>query len=157
MKIRVDEKREYSVSPCVVIQCQKNNEEVQEIVSLLESKDKKIIGKLDEKEHIISPQDILYAESVDGSTYIYTSKQVYKTAYTLANLESDYKERGFFRCSKSAVLNIGAIEWLKSEMGSRIDARLINGEHIIISRRYGKELRRLLKGVEKNETSDSMV
>ena len=57
-----------------------------------------------------------------------------------------YSEEGFFRCSKAMVLNVYRIEKLQSLSGNRIDATMDNGEHVIISRRYAKELRVLLKG-----------
>lgn len=148
MKITVEERKEYSAIPHVIIQCQNENEEVREIVKLLQMKEKKVIGMLEQKECIISPEKILYCESVDGTTFVYTSEQVYRTMYTLSELEEVYQALGYFRCSKSVVLNIHAIETLKSEFGNRIDACLINGEHIIISRRYAKTLRAILKGGE---------
>ena len=44
------------------------------------------------------------------------------------------------------IINIYRIEKLKSESGNRIDAMMDNGEHVIISRRYAKELRTILRG-----------
>lgn len=146
MKITVELKEEYPISPQVLIQCNENNQEVQEIVHLLESKDRKLIGSLDHEEHVLDPKDVLYAESVDGVTYLYTSENVYRTAYSLSELEQMCSSRGYFRCSKSSVLNIHAIKSLKSEVGNRIDACLRNEEHIVISRRYAKHLRAILKG-----------
>ena len=148
MEIIIDMKQEHPLCPRVIIQCQGETEEVIEILQLLESKEKKIIGFLYQKEYFLKPKEVLYVESVDGSSYIYTSDQVYKTNYSLLEFESQFSSHGFFRCSKSVVLNIHAIDELKSEMGNRIDARLQNGEHIIISRRYAKELRAILKGEE---------
>ena len=43
-------------------------------------------------------------------------------------------------------MNIYQIDRLKSKAENRIDAQMKNGEHVIISRRYAKELRRILKG-----------
>jgi len=146
MKIEVDIRKEYERNPKVLIQCQERTKEVQEIEALLETKNQKLIGTLNQQEHILHPKAVLYAESVDGVTYLYTKQAVYRTTYSLSELEDRYKMRGYFRCSKSAVLNIHAIESLQSIEGKRIDAALNNGEHIIISRRYAKELRRILKG-----------
>lgn len=146
MRIEVDIRKEYEKDPHVLIHCREQNQEVQEIVALLETKNQKLIGMKNQQEHIIPPKEVLYAESVDGVTYLYTKEAVYRTTYSLTELEERYRARGYFRCSKSAVLNMHAIESLKSEEGNRIDAALCNGEHIIISRRYAKELRQILKG-----------
>ena len=66
-------------------------------------------------------------------------------AHTLTFLEALYAQEGFFRCSKSMMLNIYRIERLKSMPGKRIDATMDNGEHIVISRRYAGELRNRLR------------
>jgi DNA-binding LytR/AlgR family response regulator len=44
------------------------------------------------------------------------------------------------------VINVGRVKALKSLSSNRIDASMEGGEHIIISRRYPSEFRRLLKG-----------
>lgn len=146
MEITVDIKQEYTIEPKVLIQCKQETEEVSEIVGLLESREKKLIGTLNHKEYVLEPKQVLYAESVDSITYLYTKEEVYRASYSLNELEEKYSVRGYFRCSKSVVLNIHAIKELKSEMGNRIDACLENGEHIIISRRYAKQFRAILKG-----------
>lgn len=148
VKVSIDENRTYEKTPHVIIQCQAKSKEVYDIVKLLETKDKKIIGSLNEVEHVIKPREVLYFESVDGITYAYTKEKVYRTKYTLTELEATYQELGYFRCSKSMVLNIHAIQVLRSEVGCRIDACLVNGEHSIISRHYAKQLRAILEGGE---------
>ena len=60
--------------------------------------------------------------------------------------EERFARDGFFRCSKSMVINVCHVDRLKSESGNRIDAQMGNGEHVMISRRYAKALRRILKG-----------
>ena len=54
----------------------------------------------------------------------------------------------YFRCSKSMIINIYRISRLQSESGGRINAVMENGEHVIISRSYAKEFRRVLRGEE---------
>ncbi len=146
MKITIECNPQYSSKPHVIIQCQKENEEVKEIQDLLHTKDRKMIGTLNQKEYVIDPDKVLYGESVDGVTFLYTREQVYRIQQKLSELENTYRTLGYFRCSKSVVLNINAIAELTSEVGNRIDAGLCNGEHIIISRRYAKELRAILRG-----------
>lgn len=146
MKIAVDINAAYPSEPKILIQCQKETRQVRDVVTLLETVEKKLIGSCHHTEHVIDPKDVYYGESVDGVTYLYTKEEVYRTAYSLMELEERYSARGYFRCSKSTVLNIHAIKSLRSEVGNRIDACLDNGEHIIISRKYAKVLRLILKG-----------
>lgn len=95
---------------------------------------------------MLLPESILYLESVDGVTYAYLKDRVCRVQSSLFELALCYEGRGFFRCSKSMVLNLYKISFLKSEPGNRIRATMENGEQVMISRRYAKELRRILKG-----------
>lgn len=145
MKIRIDQSDRYGLEPEIVIHCREVDDKVEKILSLLDIEKKKLLGFIEHTEHIIPPSDVLYCESVDGVVYIYAKDQVYKSAYTLNDIENAFSQTGYFRCSKSMVLNINAIKSLKSELDNRIDALLSNGEHIIISRHYVKQLRAILK------------
>jgi len=129
----------------IIIRYRQMTERLEHIVEYLEGQNEKLSGTKDGQRFLINIQDILYLESVDGATYFYTKKEVYRTGHTLALFEGLYAQEGFFRCSKSMMLNIYRIEKLKSIPGNRIDATMDNGEHIVISRRYAGELRSLLK------------
>ena len=145
MKIKIDKSDTYELEPEIIIRCREVDEKVHKILSLLDMQKKKLLGFTEQTEHVIEPEDVLYCESVDGLVFIYTIKQVYKSSYTLNEIENAFSQTGFFRCSKSMVLNINSIKSLKSELGNRIDVLLSNGEHIIISRHYVKQFRIILK------------
>lgn len=130
----------------VLIKYKNRTEWVDNLLYYLENQKEKIIGFKEKDQYTIYPEKVIYFESVDGSTYLYTKEDVYKTKLSLDNLVRLYAEEGFFRCSKAMVLNVYHIEKLQSLSGNRIDATMDNGEHVIISRRYAKELRLLLKG-----------
>ncbi|MCI7790735.1 MAG: LytTR family transcriptional regulator DNA-binding domain-containing protein [Lachnospiraceae bacterium] len=122
------------------------NEEVARIVAFFKSDSKKIIGWKDKIQIVIRPEEILYIESVDGRTFAYTEQDVYKVNFTLAQLEELLKDISFYRCSKSMIMNIDRVANLKSLSSNRIDAVMQNGEHIMISRTYATEFRRILRG-----------
>lgn len=130
----------------VVIKYKDMTEQIEGIVNYINRQEKKLIGLKEGQQYAIPPQNVIYLESVDGVTYLYTSMEVYRTNLSLAAVEAMYMEEGYFRCSKSMIINIYRITKLKSESGNRIDAMMDNGEHVIISRRYAKELRRILRG-----------
>lgn len=130
----------------VIIKYKKMTEQIEGIVNYINQKETKLAAFKDGQQFAIPPQNVIYMESVDGITYLYTSMEVYRTNMSLAAVEAMYMEEGYFRCSKSMIINIYRIEKLKSESGNRIDAMMDNGEHVIISRRYAKELRSILRG-----------
>lgn len=130
----------------VIVRYYERNEEVESLIRRIEQKNDKLLVVVEDKKILVAPEDVLYLESVDNIVYVYTKKIVGKTGMTLSLSESLYENDGFFRCSKSMVINIYHIEYLKSIEGNRVDVMMDNGEHVVISRRYVKALRSILKG-----------
>lgn len=134
----------------IIIKYKNMTEQIDGIVNYINREEKKLIGTKEGQQFIIQPGNVIYLESVEGVTYLYTNTEIYRSGMSLSAAEAAYMEEGYFRCSKSMVLNIYRIKKLKSEAGNRINAMMDNGEHVMISRRYAKELRNILKGTEGN-------
>lgn len=130
----------------LILRYQRLNGEVEAVLKFMNAPPKKLIGTKDNSQTVIDFGDILYAETVDRKTFIYTADDVFRSELTLAQLEEALNTVNFFRCSKSMIINIDKITTLKSLASNRIDAALCNGEHIIISRTYASEFRKILKG-----------
>ena len=146
MKIRIEHISEGEEE--IVLKYKEKTREIEELLSYLNHKSHALLCKKEGEEVLVKPHEVIYLESVDGVTYVYTAAEVFSTAVSLAGAEAEYAGEGFFRCSKSMVINIYHIEKLRSEPGNRIDAQMQGGEHVIISRRYAKMLRKILRGNE---------
>ena len=115
-------------------------EEIKYAVDLLEN-NKKSIPVTDAETTWFCPlTKIYYFDSVDNHTFVYTKDRCYETKYRLYELES-MLPYDFFRCSKSMIINIRKIESVKAEINARMRATMLNGEEVIISRNYVKELK----------------
>lgn len=143
MKIRIEYIKEGENE--IVLRCDEINDEIVEVMSLLNMRKRKIPGEKDEVIYLLELSHIYYFESVDHVVFAYTEEDVYKITCTLSELETSFYDFGFFRCNKSMIINLNKITSLKSEMGNRIDATMKNGEHIVISRHYAKQLREVLQ------------
>lgn len=143
MKIIIDESDTYE-ELTVVVQCKKCDEEILELIARMKAENEKIMGSLDEKAFVLEPKDILYFESVDKKTFIYTTKEVYETSLRLYEIEKILRLRGFFRSSKSTILNIGKIKSIRASIGSTLMVALENGEQLGVSRQYAPILRERL-------------
>lgn len=130
----------------VIIRYHEMNEQIEMLAALAEGKVLKIRARYNDEVILLSPETILYLESVDGVTWAYLADKVCRIYESLEKATLTWGERGFFRCSKSMVINIYRISALKSEPGNRILAQMENGEQVMISRRYARELRAILKG-----------
>lgn len=119
--------------------------EIERIVNFIKGEQTRLIGWKEKQQKVIDIKSILYIETVDGSTFAYTETDVLKLDHTLAQLEQQLNDINFFRCSKSMIINIDKVDSLRSLPSNRIDVRLVNGEHTIISRTYASDFRRILK------------
>ncbi|MBQ8728649.1 MAG: LytTR family transcriptional regulator DNA-binding domain-containing protein [Oscillospiraceae bacterium] len=135
----------------LILRYQRLNYEVESVLQFMNAPPKKIIGTKNDTQAVIDFTDILYAETVDRKTFIYTADDVFRSELTLTQLEEVLNTVNFFRCAKSMIINIDKISTLKSLASNRIDATLVNGEHIIISRTYASEFRKILKGESTDE------
>lgn len=114
--------------------------QIQALLRLLADERRRIPARREQALFFLAPSDILYAEHVDRSVYLYTADAVYATPLSLAELEAF----SLLRCAKAMVVRIDAIYTLQSRSGGRLLATLCNGEQLWISRHYAAALRRAL-------------
>ena len=112
----------------------------------MEKSQKRLVGKAEGEVLVFSPDQVLYFEKVDEKTFAYTDNSVIQVDMSLYSIEIMLDDARYFRCSKSMIVNVSKVSKLKSLPSNRIDVTLTNGEHIIISRTYASDFRRLLKG-----------
>lgn len=135
----------------VLIRCKQVTPQVEALLRFLDAAGQKLVGMCDGVQLVVEPQEILYIESVEGRTFLYTDRHVVRVEYTLAQLDEMLRDINFFRCSKSMILNIDKVAALKSLASNRIDATMQGGEHILISRTYASDFRKRLKGGNRHD------
>lgn len=141
MKIIINE---YHPDTEIIINCPQVTGDILKIVSMLRSFDKKVSGTKDGQTHIIDINDVFYFDSVDKRSFIYTANDVFHTPLKLYEIEERLSDIGFFRCSKSQIVNIKKILSLCPDFGGRVEITMLNGEKLIISRQYTKSFKERL-------------
>jgi DNA-binding LytR/AlgR family response regulator len=134
----------------VIINCRKTDEQVLRICAGLRMLDKKVTGLLNEQTFILNASDILYIETVDRKTFLYTTGQVYESPLKLYELEERLAGDDFIRATKSCILNFGAVKSLRGDLGGRMQCTLQNGEIITVSRQYTNTIKQIL-GISKGD------
>ena len=129
----------------ILIRYRQMTPKLQRMIEYLQREQVAVIGRRNGMSYQLLPEEIYYFERVDERIFAYTSEAEYQVMLTLAEAEEALREYGFFRCNKSFVLNSYHIISVKSEMGNRINALLDNQEHVVISRRYAKDFREMLR------------
>ena len=88
------------------------------------------------KSFLIPLDEILYFDTTDRKTFLYTNKQVYECRKALIEVENELSNTTVIRISKETLLNTTALEKVRPYPNHRLMAELSNGEHLIISRKY---------------------
>ena len=136
MKIKVQENPEQAENEAHILCRDADDDEVKCALSLLGQLGIQLIGKKEGTTVPISTEEILYFESVDKKTFIYTETDVLETPLRLYMLEERLINSSFFRASKNAIINLNKIASLKPEFGGRMEATLTSSERVMISRQY---------------------
>lgn len=123
------------------ITCREITPELERLIEAFRLSDKKLSVKVKGEVHLIDLRQILYAETVERCTFIYTENGVFESALRLYELESMLAEHNFIRVNKSTLLNLNKIESLKSDIDRRIRVTLKNGYQLIISRSYAEDFK----------------
>lgn len=105
---------------------------------------RRITCKKDDKTFKIRLDDILYIETVDEHLFIYCEDEVYENRMRLYEAEQLCKDTLFFKASKSMLINIKKIDNMKPSLSGRFEITLINGEKLLVSRKYVSDLKKIM-------------
>lgn len=121
-------------------------DELEEMLNLITKSKKTIVGYTQDKTvSIIRLSDILYFEAVGELVFAYTSTKMYDIKMRLYQVEEYVGQNNILRASKSILLNLNKVESFRSAQNGRIIATIENGEEVIVSRSYAKNIVNCLK------------
>lgn len=143
MKITIHSEENVDETEIAII-CNRLTPEIEKIIEILRVMDMKLTGRKGKETYFIDIGNVLYIESVDKKTFLYTMDAMYETGLRLYELELQLQEAGFIRASKSCIIHLKHIASLKADLNRRLKVTLSNGEQLLVSRQYAEELKRRL-------------
>ncbi len=123
------------------ITCREITPELERLIEALRLSDKKLSVRVNGEIRLIDLKSILYVETVERNSFIYTEDGVFESQLRLYELEAMLTEHNFIRVNKSTLVNLNMIESLKSDIDRRIRVTLKNGYQLIISRAYAEDFK----------------
>ena len=143
MKITIEMPKEGEEDE-IIVRCASLDDRLMKFIAALKSSENPLTGYLDDKIVKLAPKDVFYFESVDNKVFAYAGKNVYEVRKKLYEIEEEYADTDFLRISKSAIVNVAKIAYIKPLLNGRFEAKLKNDEKIIINRQYVIELKKKL-------------
>ena len=128
----------------IVINSRSLTPEIEKIIATLRILDQQMMVVKNDESYILDVAKIIYIESVDRKTFVYTEEDCFESKLKLYEIEEQLCQGGFFRVSKSCLVQLKFIRSLKAELDRKIRLTLENGEQIIVSRQYADELKHRL-------------
>lgn len=147
--IQVDEEL---TEECIIIKCQRLDENVIKLQSLLAehtNSDRNILLHKDEKSYYMPLKKILFFETENKQIWAHTVNEMYETDYKLYELE-ELLPGSFMRVSKSTIVNLNHIYSITKNITASSVVEF-HGTHkqIYVSRNYYKALVERLDGKRK--------
>lgn len=134
----------------VILNCPRVDEDILRLVAMLRVYQKKLVGVWNGERHLLDVKDILYIDTADKKTFLYTQNGVYESALRLYELEGALRELDFLRAGRSVIVNFRRIKSIRPELGGRLLVTMDNGEQVYVSRQYAGELKEKLREVERS-------
>lgn len=128
----------------VLIRCVEVDEHIAAIVATLRIHDRRIVGKRDGATVMVPAGDILYFESVDRRTFAYTASNVLEVTFSISDLAQRLEGGAFVHAAKGCLINLCRVASLRPYVGGRLLALLDNGEEVVVSRKYAKDIKQHL-------------
>lgn len=120
----------------VVIRAPEGSQEALRLLALLRTDGQKLAGMREGETFLLEGKDILYIDTVDRRTFLYTKDAVYESPLRLYELLERLECRDFLRAGKSSILNLRQVQSLRPEFGGRLRCTMSNGEVLLVSRQY---------------------
>lgn len=128
----------------IIFSCRKVTPAVERMLATLMVMDKKLTVIKEDETYFLDVEKVIYLESVDRKTFVYTQDAVYESGLKLYELEQQLDEYGFFRANKSCLIQLKYVRSLKADINRKIRVTLENGEMVMVSRQYAEGLKKKL-------------
>lgn len=120
----------------ITINCGQMSGELEKVIASLRALDFKLTGTKNNQTYLLDASEILYIDTTDKRTFLYTQADVYESSLRLYELEELLSASVFFRAGKSSIINFNKIKSLKSDIDGRLIVTIENNEKLIVSRQY---------------------
>ena len=102
MKITINADERYSETE-IMINCNHVSDDVEKLLAVIRLLDMKLTGRKDGRQFILEAVDVVYIDSIDKHTFLYTKNGVYESALKLYELEAKLADRDFLRANKNSL------------------------------------------------------
>ena len=126
----------------VTIEYPEYTESVRGLIKRIESLDVSFSVTAEDRQLRIARSDVYYMEVVDRKAFLYTEKDVYRLDASMQEILDLTSDSDLVRISRTCIMNTSHLTGIRQLKNSHLEAMLDNGEKLIVSRRYLRDIKR---------------
>jgi len=141
--VKLDVKEDPALGDVEVrIRCPRIDRRVRRIIEAAEIEDLRLVAQEGGYLRVVAAADVLYAETVDAKTFLYTADKVLETGLSLSELEEHLQDTEFVRATRQMLVNLAHVQGLRPYLNARLELALSNGERVVASRQFSPDIKK---------------
>jgi DNA-binding LytR/AlgR family response regulator len=141
ISINTDEQRTETE---IIVNCIRLDDDIDKLLAAIRMLDMKLTVSKDKRHFVIDTADVIYIESTDKRTFLYTNTDVYESHLKLYELEEKLAGCNFLRASKNCLFNINHVQSIEADL-HRLILTTAKGIKLIVSRQYAAAVKQKLE------------
>jgi DNA-binding LytR/AlgR family response regulator len=139
MKITINTDDQCKETEITVI-CSRLGDDIDKLLAAIKMLDMRLTVHKDKRQYVIDAADVIYIESIDRRTFLYTNTDVYESHLRLYELEEKLGGCNFLRASKNCLFNINHVRSIEPDL-HRLIITSAKGIKLIVSRQYAADVK----------------
>ena len=144
MKITINSDNRYTETE-IVVNCNRMSDDIEKLLTALRILDLKLTGRKNGRQYVIEVADVMYIESTDKHTFLYTLNDIFESPFRLYELEAKLPERDFLRASKNCIFNISHVKSIEPDLDRRLIITMEKDIKLVVSRQYSPAVKQKLE------------
>ncbi|HLR16019.1 MAG TPA: LytTR family DNA-binding domain-containing protein [Bacillota bacterium] len=144
MRWKIDLNETYEETE-VIIHAPKQTKNISRLTAFIDQLSHTLLLSDSEHQIIIDIRDILYIETVNRITFLYTETDIYEDSRPLYEIEQMLIIFDFLRINKQTLINPRYIQSVRALLNSRYELLMTSGEKLIVTRHYRKSFKELFE------------
>ncbi len=143
--MRVEQRQVKDQPLTVIVEYPEYDHTVERLVNRIKDLNISFTGKADGKTFSIDIPDIYYIENVERKIFLYSKKDIYRFDGTMSDIDSAIADTDLVRISRTCFMNVSHLKEIMQMKNSHLEAVLDNGEKLIVSRKYLKDIKKIFR------------
>ena len=135
MKLTINTDAQYTETE-ITVNCNRMSDDIEKLISAIRMLEMKLTGRKDGRQYILDASDVIYIESTDKRTFLYTVTDVFESPLKLYELEAKLVDKDFLRASKNCLFNVRHIQSIEPDLDRRLTLTMERGLQVVVSRQF---------------------